>query len=517
MKLPSPSLLKKISFLALPVMLSNLLQTTVTAIDTLMIGQLGPIPIAAVGLANTVRFFILIAVLSVAGGAISLAAQVKGSSDPKRLSLVTRQSIVAGLMLAILLGAIGYIFSRPLLGLLDQGGEVEAVELGTSYLHILFLGTPFLVLNIITNRLMQGAGDTLTPLLMTIAMLVLNVAFNYVFIFGWGLIPALGMAGAAYGTLLSRALLVVFALWLFHSKRNVIKLLSGTWRPDWQMIKDILSIGVPSGIQGIFRHMSRVIILGIVTATSLGTFGAAVIAIGTQVEQLIIQPIVGMNVAATSLVGQDIGRWQVKAALEKGILLTFLAVIVLILLVLPVYFFAEELIYLFDPSAHPLILEGSLSYFKISLWSLIIGSIGVLLTGAMRGAGDTKPAMYSALINRNVLQLAIGWTLAFPLGFGYVGIWWGIAIGRILDSMFLLYIWKQQKWTLVALRKTPIYRQFLQHLSPTERGRFLTEVRTPLMQDPNMKEHLETNKVIYQLDDQQTIIAFDKASFRILS
>jgi len=323
------TLLKKISKLAIPVMLSNLLQTVIAAIDMIMVGQLGPIQIAAVGLANTLRLFILITLLSVAGGAISMIAQAKGSRDKQQMSLVTRQSIVSGLLMSLILGIVGYILSEPLLNVMNQGGEQEAVVIGTEYLHVLFLGTPFLVLNIIVNKLMQGAGDTFTPLLLTITLVLLNVIFNYLFIFGWWFIPAFGVVGAALGTILARVILVGFSLWLFHSGKNIIHILSGTWRPNWQVIKDILSIGVPSGIQGIFRHASSLFIIGIVTATSLGTYGAAVLGIGLQVEQLIAQPIVGLNVAATALIGQDMGKWQVEAAYQKGNLMTKVVCLIL--------------------------------------------------------------------------------------------------------------------------------------------------------------------------------------------
>ena len=140
------------------------------------------------------------------------------------------------------------------------------------------------------------------------------------------------------------------------------------------------SIGVPSGIQGIFRHASSLFIIGIVTATSLGTYGAAVLGIGLQVEQLIAQPIVGLNVAATALIGQDMGKWQVESAYHKGNLMTLMGIIAILILVLPVYFFAPEIIQIFDPSGHPKILEGSLSYFRITLFSLGLSAFCLLYT-----------------------------------------------------------------------------------------------------------------------------------------
>ena len=508
-------MIKKILTLSLPVMLSNLLQGAITVIDTIMIGRLGPIPIAAVGMGNTLRLFLLILVLSVAGGAISMIAQAKGSRNPQRMSLVTRQAIVSGFLLSVLLGGIGLIIASPALHLINQGSEMLAVDLGIAYLYVLFLGTPFLLLNVITNKLMQGAGDMVTPLFITIAVLVLNIVFNYIFIFGWAFIPAYGVVGAALGTILARAIMLVFTFWLFYSRKNVVQILAGTWQPKWSIIKDILAIGVPSGIQGIFRHGSNLMMIGLVTATSLGTYGAAVLTIGLQVEQIIFQPIVGMNVAATSIIGQDMGKWQPQIAYRKGYLLMFLGMFAILLLIIPFYFFIPEVIHLFDPSAHPSILEGSISYFKITLLGSLFAACGIIFTGTLRGAGDTQPAMYSAIIHRSLIQLAIGWYLAFPLAMGYIGIWISILIGRFLNGVTLLYFWWRRRWIQTSLAKTEIYRTHLKHLSTAGLQQYLAEVRSPLMAEPGMVEQVDIQRVQYLSPAIQKTVYFSEGQYEL--
>ena len=508
-------LLKKISVLALPVMLSNMLQASISVIDTIMIGRLGPIAIAAVGMGNTLRLFVLILILSVAGGAISLMAQAKGSRDVQRMSKVTRQAIVSGLLLSLFLGGVGYMVAKPLLNIMNQGGEIEAVTLGTDYLQVLVLGTPFLLLNVVTNKLMQGAGDTVTPLLITIAVLLLNVGFNYIFIFGWAFIPAYGVVGAAFGTILARAILLAFTIWLFYSGKNVVTILKGTWLPNWSLIKDILTIGVPSGIQGVFRHGSNIVSIGLVTATPLGTYGAAVLAIGMQIEQIVAQPIVGLNVAATSLIGQDLGKWQTKAAYQKGVLMTTMGVLAMSILVLPTMYFIPEIIHLFDPSAHPKVLEGSLSYFKYTLPALVLSAIGIMMTGTLRGSGDTQPAMYSAIFNRNLVQLGLGWFLAFPMAMGYIGIWFGIIAGRILDAVVLSFIWWKRHWLQIALKKTAIYRIHLKHYPKELQQQFLKEVRGPLMAQKGMVERVENDRVKYVSSASNQEVIFQKNNYQI--
>ena len=203
------ALLWQVWRLSLPVILTNLLQSLVDVVDVFMVGRLGPIAIAAVGMSSAIRMLVLVMLLSVAGGAMTLIAQAKGARDSERMSFVTRQAISSGVLLSLVLTAVGMLLSRPLLVLANGNGEPEAVELGTQFLQILFLGTPFMVLSIVFSRLMQGAGDTVTPLVLNGSINLLNIFFNYLLIFGIGPFPAMGVAGSAVGTVLARGLIVL--------------------------------------------------------------------------------------------------------------------------------------------------------------------------------------------------------------------------------------------------------------------------------------------------------------------
>lgn len=508
----SPSIFLKIIKLAFPVMLANLLQTTILIADTFMIGRLGPVSIAAVGLSNSIRFFIFIAVVAVSGGAISLIAQAKGSRDPRRMSKVAKQAILAGLMLAFGLMVVGIMSAKPLLSLMNNGGIIEAEQLGYHYLLILFIGMPFLVLNMIANRMMQGAGDSLTPLWITALMVVLNILLNYVFIFGWGPVPSLGIAGAALATVIARVIAVLIALRLFLSGKNAVHILpEGGWRWEWPIVKDLLSIGVPSGLQGIFRHAGNLFLVALLTATELGTLGAAVLTIGFQIEQLAIQPTVGLNVAGTTLVGQQIGKWQVGAAFQRGNIVIGIGIVFMIIAAIPMLLFPETIILFFDPSANDTILAGGVEFFRINAPILPVAAIAIIIVGTLRGAGDTQPAMLSALVNRTLLTVGFAWLLAFPLGMGSSGIWWGVIIGRILDTLTLGYIWWRRRWPEVALRKTALYRIHLRHLLPASMQHFLKHIRQRQMQEEGMQEVVDENGVTYAKGDEVLRISFDQA------
>jgi len=513
--MPNPELLKYIWRLSIPVLLTNLLQTSVTVIDTFMVGRLGPLAIAAVGMGNTLRLMLLIAVLSVSGGAMSLIAQAKGARDESRMSKVTRQGIVSGLLLSIFLAVLGFTVAPWILSAMENGGQAEVIDLSLQYLTIIFIGTPFLTLNIIMDRLMQGAGDTFTPLLLTIGTVVLNIGFNYCFIFGWWIIPAYGLVGAAIGTVLARVIVVFIGFAIFYSRRNVIKILDGSWLPDWSLIKDILAIGVPSGIQGWLRHAGGLVAIGIVTATELGTYGAAVLTIGWQVESLAAQPVVGLNVAGTSLVGQALGRWQTKEAYYQGNIMIVLGVIVMGLLVTPMILYAEEIIYLFDPSAHPKVLIGGVSYFRVNTIFLPITAIAILITGTLRGAGDTRPAMISTLIGRNLLTILSAWILAIPMEMGAMGVWYGMAFGRVVDGVYMWWVWRARKWVKVALENTAVFRTHLKNLSQEQQDRYLREIRSVYMAQPNTLEVVAEKSVEYRSPKQTIKVRFHQLGFEL--
>ncbi|MEM8861591.1 MAG: MATE family efflux transporter [Chloroflexota bacterium] len=494
------SILSEVIKLAWPVILTNLLQTLVTIVDTLMVGRLGPVAIAAVGLSNAFRLLVLVALLAVSAGGMSLVAQARGARDPVRMAFVVRQAFISGLLISVPLTLVGYFGARPILSLVNAGGDPAATELGTSYLQILFLGTPFLVLNLIINRIMQGAGDTITPLFLTGGLNIFNILFNYLLIFGIGPFPAMGLDGAAMGTIIARFIGVVIALIIIWSGRNLLKFRAADepidWRPDWQLIWDILVIGVPSGLQGIVRNGARLLTIGIVTSTEVGSMGAAALAIGVQVESLGILPVLGLNVASTSLVGRALGKWQLNEAWKRGTTAIWLGVSIMAVFVLPMIIFAPQILRLFDPSANEVLLSAGVTYMRINTVVLPIGAVSMVANGALRGGGDTLPGMFATITSLIFTSVPLAWLLAHPLGFGSVGVWYALAVGILLNGTIMAVRWRSGKWIDVALSKTEVYRQYLHELPQAEQDRYLTEVRAPEMAIEDTVETVEENGIV---------------------
>ena len=502
--------------IALPVIFTFLLQNLVQVVDIFMAGRLGPIEVAAVGMSNTVRILIFLGILAVTAGSMALAAQAKGARDPAQLSFVTRQTLSLTVIMAIILGTVGWFVAEPLLTFLNSGGDPLAVTVGTRYLQILFLGMLFLIGNFAINSLMQGAGDTVTPLYLSAFVVVLNIGFNYLFIFGLGPIPAYGVPGIALGTIAARFVGAVVGVYILYSGKNVIKILPGTYRPNWPMFRDILSIGIPSGLQGIVRNGAQLLVVRIVTSTAAGTFGAAALAIGLQVEAFAFMPGIAISIASTTLVGQALGAWQTEDARRKGYVAMILAMTIMGITAIPIFIFAPQIVRLFEPSANPVVLAAGTSYIRINILIQPVLAIAMVLNGALRGAGDTRPGLIGTLLGRWLLVVPLAYLLALRLDFGVNGVWWALVAGTTFQAIYIFFRWRSKGWLEVALHKTEIYRRHLYHLSPTVTEHFLNTVRAPVMALDEATEHVSDTGVSYHLEEGEEVqVAFEQNGFEV--
>jgi putative MATE family efflux protein len=492
--------LRAMTRLALPVVLANLLQTLVNVVDVFMAGRLGPLAVASVGMANTVRLLILVVVMAVTAGAMALAAQAKGGRDPEALQDVTRQALLLSLLLSAGLTAVGVPLARPLMAFLNGGGPPEVVDAGSAYLVILFFGTALLVAQMALTSLMQGAGDTVTPLWLAGATNAANVVFNWLFMFGPGPFPAMGVPGAAVGTLLARGLGLLLALVVVVAGLNVVRWPRGRWRWNGPRVRDLLAIGVPSGLQSLAYVGAGFLVVRAVTATPSGPYGAAAMAIGLQVEGFAFMPGVALSVAATSLVGQALGRWQPRQAWRAGHAALALAVGLMGTVGALLFVFAAPLIRLFDPSAHPIVVADGAAYLRVNGAVQPILAVFMVLNGALRGAGDTRAGLIGTVVGRWAVVVPLAWLLGVVAAWGTVGVWWALCIGIVVQAGWVALRWRRGGWLGVALQRSPVWRSHLHRLGDEERRIFLDDVRTPAMAQDGTREFVEHDEVRYERD-----------------
>ncbi len=484
--------------LALPVIGANLLVTLVNVVDVFFAGRLGPIEVAAVGLATSVRLLLLVLLMAVSSGAMALAAQARGSRDPEALSSVARQTMLVAVALGSLLTVAGMVVSGPLLAFMDASDDPRAAAIALPYLLVLFSGTVFTAVQIAGASLLQGAGDTVRPLLLSALATVSNVVFTWLLVFGIGPFPELGVPGAAVGTVAARALAMGATLWLLTRSTTVVHFGSGSWRPSRAIWRDVLAIGWPAGLQSLAYSSAGLLVMRIVTSTPSGSLGAAALAIGLQIESLAFMPGLAISVAATSLVGRALGAWQLRDAWRAGHAALAVGVTVMSLVAVVLFVAAEPLVRAFDPSAHPQVLRDGVSYLRINALAQPPLALFFVLSGGLRGAGDTRPALTGTVVGRWFVVLPLAWWWALGLGWGVVGVWWAFVVGLMVQAAFVAVSWWRGAWPHVALRRSRVYREHLVHVGEAEREAFLRDVRAVTMARPDATERVDRAGIVYR-------------------
>ncbi|MFQ5918906.1 MAG: MATE family efflux transporter [Thermoplasmata archaeon] len=441
--------------LAWPVILANLFQTLTTTVDLLMVGRLPDpaVALAAVGFGGQMVFFTFTVMISITSGTVALVARFIGAKEPEKANGVLGQSLLLGLVLSLPVILVGFLFGDAIVALF--GAEPEVVAAGGTYIRTVFLAAPFLFVMFISIAALRGAGDTVTPLLVGLLVNVSNVVLNFHLIFGaryalGGLelvIPPLGVFGAAIGTSISFALGAVVYLALFL--RGRLRLRLHRPRPLWSrgIVRRILRIGTPAGMEQVAFQVG--ILIWIAMVISFGTEAFAAHNIGLRIESFAFMPGLGFSIAAAALVGQNLGAEKPSEAERSGRESTKLALLIMGVAAV-VIFVAAPFIALAFTSDSAVV---ALTVLFIRIHALSIPATGLFfsVSGALRGAGDTRWPFYATLVGIYGLRLPLSFFLGFQLGLGLVGVWVALPIEYYIRSVIVGQRFQTGAWKAVTV------------------------------------------------------------------
>lgn len=435
--------LKTVVVLAYPVTLSYFLQTLVGFADIYMVGHLGAEAIAAVGISRQIVMMISVLVVAITSGSMALVANYTGANSPSEVSKVARQSLILVVFFSLGLTIIAELLASKICAFLSPSPEVTAM--GTSFLRIQFFGIVLMFANFTVSSCLQGAGDTKTPLYIGVLVNIVNIICDYLFIFGVGFLPKMGVSGAALSAVVARFVGASLGIWALYSGRFRVSMLKETsYKPDWDLIKRILSIGVPSAIQGVFRNSSTVAFTKIISMTASATSGVAALSIGSQIERITRTMSLAFAVVATTLVGQSLGAGKAEEAEKRGWTTSGLIVAITGFLALSFIFFPREIIRIFIGSKE--VTELGVSYLYASAVTEPFAALSIVMAGGLRGAGETKAPLYYTILAQWLIRLPLAYILAFPLGLGAKGAWWSLAISSVIQGLLTANKFRRGEW-----------------------------------------------------------------------
>jgi len=435
------SILKALLSLSIPIIFANFLQTAYNLTDTFWVGRLGTSAVAAVSVSFPIIFLVISLGAGMAMAGAILVAQYKGRKSQEAIDHIAAQTLLVTGGMALVLSALGYFIAPSLLRLMKVAPAVFSQAV--SYMRISFLGVVFMFLYAAFQSLMRGVSNVKIPVFIILGTVLLNLVLDPFFVFGFGFLPAMGVGGAALASLVTEFLSALIAIIILFRGKEGIQINLTQFKPDFPLIKKMFLLGWPSSLEQSTRSLGLTVVTFLVTG--FGTLALASYGIGVRILSFILIPAMGLSMATSTLVGQNIGAGKIKRAertIRLSLLIGFWGLTAAGILL---FVFAQPVVSLFIPGEKATIQVAS-NFLRIM--ALSFGFLGVqqIIKGVFRGAGDTLTAMGLSLLFLWGLRLPLVYCLSRCTSLGLTGIWWAFPLSNILAAMVAMFSFSLGRW-----------------------------------------------------------------------
>lgn len=424
--------------LGFPLIIAQVIQMLIGVTDTVMVGWLGSSELAAGTLGFQFFFVLVIFGFGLGAAMMAMLANARGADDHRSVRKIVRMGIWSLFGLSVLY-QLPLSFVEPILIFLGQAPDLASIA-GSYMVFAQWSMFPVLFVAALRSFLVghERGNDVL---ILSLLAVILNIIFNYAFIFGNLGMPRMGVPGAGLATLIANMIVAVLSfVWVLRLPDALpYRLFARFWRFDKPTFLEIFSLGIPIGLMILAE-------VGMFTATSimmgwLGTIPLAAHGIALQLASLAFMVPLGLSHAVNVRVGNAAGRGNpddIARASRIGILLTilFTTFSALVFLLLP-----EPLISLYLDSANPdapLVLFYAVPLLYVAAAFQLVDGLQVIASGSLRGLKDTRVPMYIAASSYWLVGLPTGYIFAFVLGYDGIGVWTGLAVGLSLAATLLL-------------------------------------------------------------------------------
>ncbi|MGI8618772.1 MAG: MATE family efflux transporter [Gemmatimonadaceae bacterium] len=442
--------------LAWPTMLTNIIGGAQGIVDHVMVGHyVGFAANAGIGVAGQIMIIVIIFITSLFTGMSVLVARFAGAGEEDKVDRTVYQAFITATAMALLVMApVGYFASPWLLDFVNAAPAVRAEAL--PYLRIMFLFSIGMLLFFMLSGALRSAGDARTPMILGIAMTVLNIGLNVVLIRGLGPIPAYGTAGAAMGTVLAAGLVAAYALvklwrggWVVSFPRR------GAYGPDWAIIRSLFKFGLPTGIQGIAMNVGGLFMLAFIGSLAQSAAAQAAFAVSySQLFSLITWTSVGLMGAAAAVAGQNLGAGHPDRADEAVHVAARIGAAGAAFIGIFFLFFPRQLLAVFGMN-EPTVVELGVQLLRVLSLSGIFIAIALTYTGGLQGTGDTKSPLYISVVSQVLVPLGICFVIQQVGTLQPLHIWIAILIGHATRCGLSVTRFNQGKWRHIAVDIEP--------------------------------------------------------------
>lgn len=448
------NLKKSVLNLAIPAVMEQVLVMVVGVVSTMLVGRIGKEALSAVGIANQTIAFILVLSVALSTGSTVLVARLIGEGRRDLARSAMRQTIILGTVAFVLVALICYIFSSAIIHGFFGKADGAVLDLATLYFRISMFSLPFLLMNTIISGNMRGAGNMKAPMFIAGLVNIFNLSLGIILIFGvdaplLGLrIPAYGVLGAAWAISISRIFGgILSVLWIRTAEGPLRTPILKGFHLDLSLLSRIGNVGLPAMFEQVVMQGGFLMIQIILSGQ--GTTTMAVMQIGNSVNSIAFIPTWGFGIAATTLIGQSLGEGRPGAAKKAGWESVRLGVIVSSALSVVLFIVSPWLVGIYTSDAE--VLGIGIKAIRIFCLSQPFLAVVVVLSGALRGAGDIKYVMFTGLIGIWGMRLLLTLVFYHFFNFGALSVWVALTMDFLVRSIMYMFRFHKGAWQRIKV------------------------------------------------------------------
>ena len=433
---------RMICSLLIPVVLEQLLNSIMGTADTMMVSNVGSAAISAVSLVDSINVLVIQAFSALAAGGAIICAQYIGQRNKEKANESARQVLFIITAISVAVSLICLVFQKPLLRLIFGSVEPAVMRASETYFFYTALSFPFIAAYDSAASIFRAQDNTKGPMIISMISNVMNIAGNAVMI--W--VFHMGVAGAAFSTLISRIFCAVVVIIQLRKEKEGQEIVVRDYfeiRPDWSMIRRILGLGIPSGIENSMFQLGKLAIQS--TVSTLGTTAIAAQAMTNILENLNGIAAIGVGVGLMTIVGQCLGAGRQDEAVYYIKKLCVIAEVIIIISCLGVFALTKPITILGGMEK-----ESADMCFHMVMWITIVKPlvwIMAFIPGyGLRAAGDVKFSMIVSCCTIWVCRFCLCVFLIRVMGFGPMGVWIGMFADWTLRGIIFTWRFHSRKW-----------------------------------------------------------------------
>lgn len=435
---------------SVPLLIGNLAQQLYNTVDSIVVGTyVGDTALAAVGASGPVVNLLLVLFMGISTGATIMVSQYFGAKEKDHLSHTVGTAITLSMLTSIFIMILGPLISRPMMSLLNTPADI--FEQSCSYLNIIFFGIIGMAYYNILSGMLRGLGDSMTPLLFLLIACGLNVVLDVWFVAGLGW----GVAGVAIATAIAQLVSAVLCMVRLALMKDIVTLNFEVLKLKKKYVVQLVKLGLPAGLTQAIFSMAQIVVQSLTNS-----FGTAVIAANTavmRVDGFAMMPNFTFGNAMTTYTGQNIGANRLDRV-EEGtkdgmkIGLIFIAALVVCILI-----FGKYLLRMFTST--PEVIDLGVRMLQVLALGYLAVAVTQILSGVMRGAGDTMTPMWISIITTVILRVPIAYGIAYftrtessPVGSPY-SLFVSLLISWVMGAVLTFFFYKRGKWRTKGIVK----------------------------------------------------------------